>query len=269
MTVTVKSSTRQRHKKMRMKSASATATFIVLTWTCLISLTVVQAFSSYSNPVTGKHFFNIRQKQFLTTSTCNSSRTACIRNQIIQHNGSPSSKTTIYSSFNEGLEESNIDGDQGNRKGNFLKVAALKIRSTFQGMVSFFTVWRKAIVLMYSKLSKRAKIVVAAQTIFFSVLFGGLVYKNAVSSPRARIPPPVEVTYSHFLDLCDWSGKGHEPGKHPAIKISKPIVVRGDRVSFVVEPDDDKHQLALSDPKLVRSNDKSVQTFEPMRAYGK
>ena len=200
------------------------------------------------------------------TSTCNSSR-AYLLNRVQQKNAYLSN-TMIYSTYNGGLEDSNSDGDKGSRKGNFFKVAALKIMNGFQGMVSFFAVWRKSMGLMYSKMSKRARIIVAAQMVFFSVLFGGLVYQKAVSSPRTRTSAPVEVTYSHFLDLCDWSGKGHEPGKHPALKISKPIVVRGDRLSFIIESDEEKHQLALSDPKLVRSNDKSIQTFKSMKAYG-
>lgn len=170
----------------------------------------------------------------------------------------------LYSTLGGDAARNDAEDRDGrnNKKGNFLKTA-------FQSFFTFLATLRKSVAIVYSRLSKRARIIVAAQICFFSVLFGGLVYKNVVSSPLTRTPPPVEVTYSHFLDLCDWNGKGHEPGKHPAIKITKPILVKGDRISFVVEQDEELHQIALRDSSLVRSDDKSVATFAPMRAYAR
>lgn len=168
-----------------------------------------------------------------------------------------------------GRESSNGDSDDGGKNVNFLKVAALKVVNFINRIITTFTAFRKAFFAAFQRLSRRAKILVAAQFIFLTVLFGGLVYQKAKIPSKTRIPPPVEVTWSHFLDLCEWSGKGHVPGKRPAIQIKKPIVVRGDKVLFTVEPDEEKQRLALLDSKLVRDQDKAIENFQPLRAYAR
>lgn len=69
---------------------------------------------------------------------------------------------------------------------------------------------------------------------------------------------PVEVGYSTFLDLVDVNGKGHTPGKNPALKLEN-VVISKDRIGFRVTTDAEKHAGALLDKKLVQNNDVSVR----------
>lgn len=69
---------------------------------------------------------------------------------------------------------------------------------------------------------------------------------------------PVEVGYSTFLDLVDVNGKGHTPGKNPALKLEN-VVISKDRIGFRVATDAEKHAGALLDKKLVQNNDVSVR----------
>ncbi|EJK75979.1 hypothetical protein THAOC_02286 [Thalassiosira oceanica] len=83
----------------------------------------------------------------------------------------------------------------------------------------------------------------------------GMGYKSSLTARNTR---PVEVSYSTFLDLVDRSGQGHTPGENPALKLEN-VVVSRDRIGFRVVSDEEKHEKALLDKKLVKENDVSVQ----------
>jgi len=109
----------------------------------------------------------------------------------------------------------------------------------------------------YGKLTTRSKIILSIQLLALGLIFGmGLKTTSAVRANSAN--RPVEVSYSTFLDLVDVNGKGHLPGKHPALKLEN-VIISKDRVNFKVITDTDKHAKAILDKKLVQANDVSVR----------
>ncbi|KAL7438137.1 hypothetical protein ACHAXH_008394 [Discostella pseudostelligera] len=109
----------------------------------------------------------------------------------------------------------------------------------------------------YGKLTTRSKIILSIQLLALGLIFGmGLKTTSAVRANSAN--RPVEVSYSTFLDLVDVNGKGHLPGKHPALKLEN-VIISKDRVNFKVITDTDKHSKAILDKKLVQANDVSVR----------
>ena len=208
-------------------------------------------------------------KKYGATNTQSQYVLTKLNSSVLKANLVTSRRTDRYMPLNSRSLNGNLDEDSNNEKRNFLKVAAMKLMGLFSRIGAFFVQFRKNWVYLYSKMTKRAKIIMAAQMMFFTVLFGGAVYHKSVIAPR--YPPrqaPVEVTWSHFMDLCDWSGKGHVPGKRPAIQIKKPVVIKGDRVLFTIEQDEEKQKIALADKSLVRNQDKAVKDFSPLKVYG-
>jgi len=209
-------------------------------------------------------------KKYKATNTQSQYVLTKLNSSVLKANLVTSRRTDRYMPLNSRSLNGNLDEDSNNEKRNFLKVAAMKLMGLFSRIGAFLVQFRKNWVYLYSKMTKRAKIIMAAQMMFFTVLFGGAVYHKSVIAPR--YPPrqaPVEVTWSHFMDLCDWSGKGHVPGKRPAIQIKKPVVIKGDRVLFTIEQDEEKQKIALADKSLVRNQDKAVKDFSPLKVYAR
>ena len=55
-------------------------------------------------------------------------------------------------------------------------------------------------------------------------------------------------------------------GKNPALEVND-IIIGKDRINFRLKQDDNKHQEALTNSRLVQSNDISVQSIKPRSVY--
>ncbi|KAL3807238.1 hypothetical protein ACHAXA_007876 [Cyclostephanos tholiformis] len=109
----------------------------------------------------------------------------------------------------------------------------------------------------YEKLTTRGRITLLMQLVALGLVLGtGIKISSDSNSKTAN--RPLEVSYSTFLDLVDVNGKGHTPGKNPALKLEN-VVISKDRVRFKVITDAEKHARALLNQKLVQSNDVSVR----------
>jgi hypothetical protein len=109
----------------------------------------------------------------------------------------------------------------------------------------------------YEKLTMRGKITLGVQLLALGLVLG-IGIKSSSDAHSKTANRPVEVSYSTFLDLVDVNGKGHAPGKNPALKLEN-VVISKDRVVFKVITDAEKHARALLNEKLVQSNDVSVR----------
>ena len=120
----------------------------------------------------------------------------------------------------------------------------------------FFATAPNKFLAFYSRLTKKGKIILAMQLMSLGLLMGAAA-KTATTAKANQANRPVEVSYSTFLDLVDVNGKGHKPGKHPALKLDN-VIISKDRVGFRVVTDKEKHELALTDKKLVQKEDVSI-----------
>lgn len=122
---------------------------------------------------------------------------------------------------------------------------------------NFFMTAPSKFKLYYGKLTTRSKIIFSMQLLALGLIFGmGLKTSSDVRYRSAN--RPLEVSYSTFLDLVDVNGKGHLPGKYPALKLEN-VIISKDRVGFKVITDAEKHAKAILDKKLVQANDVSVR----------
>ncbi len=154
--------------------------------------------------------------------------------------------------------ENNTSDDVGNKKSpQKWQQPIQSMKRVILSVVNLFITAPSKFKLYYGKLTTRSKVILSIQLLALGLIFGmGLKTSSDVryrSSNR-----PVEVSYSTFLDLVDVHGKGHLPGKHPALKLENVIIAK-DRVGFKVTTDAEKHAKALLDKKLVRANDVSVR----------
>jgi cell division protease FtsH len=78
---------------------------------------------------------------------------------------------------------------------------------------------------------------------------------NATKLAASR---PVEVSYSTFLDLVAVNGKGHTPGKNPALLLDN-VIISKDKIAFRIISDIEKHASAVRNKQLVQSNDVSTR----------
>ncbi|KAL7521136.1 hypothetical protein ACHAWX_005835 [Stephanocyclus meneghinianus] len=157
----------------------------------------------------------------------------------------------VFSTFDN---ENSID--QGNSQKSpspfqRIKLVLLTLRTAILTAPSKFKAY-------YGRLSKKAKIILACQLVILLTVFGLLVGTQSSFQGKRAIVRPVEVGYSTFLDLVDINGKGHAPGKNPALKLEN-VVISKDRIGFTVVTDAEKHARALLDKKLVATQDVSVQ----------
>ena len=60
--------------------------------------------------------------------------------------------------------------------------------------------------------------------------------------------------------------QGHLAGKNPALEVND-IIIGKDRINFHLKQDESKHQEALTNSKLVQSNDISIQSIKPKSVY--
>ena len=192
------------------------------------------------------------------------SRKCTLSNQPYFHqsytsNSQPSFQLRFSSSNDNPSPQLELDNKNGNNKSPKKKWRQ-SIQSMKRAMLSFISLVITApskFKLYYEKLTRRSKIILSIQLLALGLMFGmGL---KTTSDGRSRSANrPVEVSYSTFLDLVDVNGKGHTPGKNPALKLEN-VVISKDRVGFKVITDAEKHAKALLDKKLVQANDVSVR----------
>jgi len=141
------------------------------------------------------------------------------------------------------------------------------IRSFVTKVIVAQSIFRKK----FSALSKKGKLIVCLQLTALGLMFGA-VTKQAVNQRSARLrngvamEKPVEVPYSVFMDMVERSGKGHIPGQNPAIQVDQ-LVIGREKIGFRVDQDAEKHEIAVSNQKLVEKDDVSVQPVKPRLAY--
>lgn len=141
------------------------------------------------------------------------------------------------------------------------------IRSFVTKVIVAQSIFRKK----FSALSKKGKLIVCLQLTALGLMFGA-VTKQAVNQRSARLrngvvmEKPVEVPYSVFMDMVERSGKGHIPGQNPAIQVDQ-LVIGREKIGFRVGQDVEKHEIAVSNQKLVEKDDVSVQPVKPRLAY--
>jgi len=165
-----------------------------------------------------------------------------------------SSSSALFSSPENNLENPEKGKNKSPKKWQkpFLSLKKA-ILTLFKFLLSFPAKFKS----YYGKLTKKGKIILGIQLLALGLVMGMGVKSS--SEARARnAHRPVEVSYSTFLDLVDKNGKGHSPGKNPALKLEN-VIISKDRIGFKVISDADKHAQALLDKKLVLQNDVSVQ----------
>lgn len=167
-----------------------------------------------------------------------------IDNNRIRHNTAP-----LFSSANGSSQEEGDKSPKRRQPTQAIKAIIIKI-------LRFFTTAPNKFMAYYRRLTKKGKIILAMQLMTFGLLMGAAA-KTTATAKANQANRPVEVSYSTFLDLVDINGKGHKPGKHPALKLDN-VIISKDRVGFRVVTDKEKHELALIDKKLVQKEDVSV-----------
>ena len=169
--------------------------------------------------------------------------------------------------FSSPLEESpgsvnnntNSDGKKENEKSpnNNKQPVHLRIKRAILSIIKLLITFPAKFKSYYQRLTKKGKIILGVQLLALGLVMGIGIQSTTNAQHRASTRP-VEVGYSTFLDLVDVNGKGHTPGKNPALKLSN-VIISKDRVGFNVVTDTEKHAKALLDKKLVQSNDVAVR----------
>eukprot|EP00970_Alexandrium_tamarense_P017037 scaffold8088_cov189-Alexandrium_tamarense.AAC.13 len=165
------------------------------------------------------------------------------------------SYTALYSSGESQLESPDEGNDDKSPKKWQQPIQSMK--RIILAFLKFFINAPKQFNLYYCKLSKKGKIILGVQLLALGMVFG-MGIKSSSDARARHANRPVEVGYSTFLDLVDINGKGHTPGKNPALKLEN-VIISKDRVGFRVITDEVNHAKALLDKKLVQQNDVSIR----------
>ena len=139
-----------------------------------------------------------------------------------------------------------------------------RVKKVVASIIAFQSAFRTR----FAALPRKAKLMVLAQLLALGLVVGSVgrkVYVNTSQGQAAVAARPVEVPYSTFMDMAEISGKGHLPGKNPAIVIDN-VVIGRDRVGFRLSQDEEKHQVALQDKKLGK-DDPAVKSISERRVY--
>ena len=174
----------------------------------------------------------------------------CNQRSRVNENNRISHVAPLFSSANGSSQEQ----EGGNSPNKRQSIQAMK--GIITKILRFFITAPNKFMAYYRRLSKKGKIVLAMQLMTLGLLMGAAA-KTTATAKANQANRPVEVSYSTFLDLVDINGQGHKPGKHPALKLDN-VIISKDRVGFRVVTDQEKHELALIDKKLVQKKDVSV-----------
>ena len=138
------------------------------------------------------------------------------------------------------------------------------IRSAKRAMLYFVNLLLNSpssIKVYYGKLTTRGRLALSLQLLTLCLALGMGI--NSVVTTDARrmhlaANRPVEVSYSTFLDLVAVNGKGHTPGKNPALLLDN-VIISKHKIAFRVISDMERHAYALRDKILVNTNDVSTR----------
>ncbi len=231
---------------------------------CVVALLLVtQASLALQIPSSTRHYHHCRLWPFgAVASTSPGLYQSCVSNKCIrwshsfQRNRQPSA---LFSSPGNNCPQLELEkSSDGNKKSP--KKWRQSIKSIKRAIISFAKLVSNAPAAFksyYEKLTMRGKITLGVQLLALGLLLG-MGIKSSSDAHSKTANRPVEVSYSTFLDLVDVNGKGHTPGKNPALKLEN-VVISKDRVVFKVITDAEKHSRALLNEKLVQNNDVSVR----------
>ena len=173
--------------------------------------------------------------------------------------------------------DASIDGDDGKKEreggrrrsgGGGRWISKLNPVPRMKKIVASIIAFQAAFRTRFAALPRKAKLVVLAQLLALGLVVGSIgrkVYVNTSQGQAAVAARPVEVPYSTFMDMAEISGKGHVPGKNPAIVIDN-VVIGRDRVGFRLSQDEEKHQVALQDKKLAE-DDPAIKSISERKVY--
>ena len=120
----------------------------------------------------------------------------------------------------------------------------------------------------YGKLTRRGRLALSLQLLTLCLALGmginSVVTTNSQRIHNLAANRPVEVSYSTFLDLVAVNGKGHAPGKNPALLLDN-VIISKDKIAFRITSDMERHAYALRDKKLVNTNDVSTRPIPLVR----
>ncbi len=168
-------------------------------------------------------------------------------------------KSSLFSS----VGNSNEGNNKPSKKKNVLPNPITAVLSIIKSMNKFQATFRKK----FGALSRKGKIIITMQLMVIAACFG-LSANRIVSRARnvSTIQKPMEVPYSVFMDMVERSGKGHTPGENPAIEVDQ-IIIGSEKIGFKVKMDEEKHELALANKKLVESEDVAVKNVPERQLY--
>jgi hypothetical protein len=231
---------------------------------CVVALLLVaQASLALQIPSSIRHYHHCRLWPFgAVASTSPGLYQSCVSNKCFRWSHSfqrNRQHSALFSSPGNNCPQLELEkSSDGNKKSP--KKWRQSIKSIKWAIISFAKLVSNspaAFKSFYEKLTMRGKITLGVQLLALGLLLGmGIKSSSYAHSKTAN--RPVEVSYSTFLDLVDVNGKGHTPGKNPALKLEN-VVISKDRVVFKVITDAEKHSRALLNEKLVQNNDVSVR----------
>jgi hypothetical protein len=136
------------------------------------------------------------------------------------------------------------------------------IQSTKRAILSFIKLLLNSpssIKVYYSKLTRRGRLALSIQLLILGLALGmGINTSYRDNATKLAASRPVEVSYSTFLDLVAVNGKGHTPGKNPALLLDN-VIISKDKIAFRIISDIEKHASAVRNKQLVQSNDVSTR----------
>jgi len=143
------------------------------------------------------------------------------------------------------------------------------IVSFFTKLRTFFTNYASR----FKRLSKAAKIIVSAQLLCLTLLFGRVTQRSIAnyyapdpSSPHVAHTlrtKPIEIPYSQFMETCRLNSCGAKVGSHPAIKLEN-VRISPQRIYGRITPDTSQIN---TDPKLLANDDISTKEINPKNVY--
>ncbi len=231
---------------------------------CVVALLLVaQASLALQTPSSTSHYHHCRMWPFgAVASTSPGLYQSCVSNECIRWSHSFQRNRqhwALFSSPGNNCPQIELEkSSDGNKKSP--KKWRQSIKSIKRAIISFAELVFNAPAAFksyYEKLTMRGKITLGVQLLALGLVLG-MGIKSSSDAHSKTANRPVEVSYSTFLDLVDVNGKGHTPGKNPALKLEN-VVISKDRVVFKVITDAEKHARALLNEKLVQNNDVSVR----------
>ncbi len=240
-----------------MRNPNVTAKLFPNLWLVLIFISCTSPSHAFQQP---SKTTNIPSKILLGDETkCNfPTKAAELSRPVVNVNLPCRNTSSLFSS----VGNSNEGNNKPSRKRK-VPNPITAVLSIFKSMNKFQVTFRKK----FGALSRKGKVIITMQLMVMAACIG-LSANRVVSRARnvSTIQKPMEVPYSVFMDMVERSGKGHTPGENPAIEVDQ-IVIGTQKIGFKVKMDEEKHELALANKKLVDSGDVAVKTVPERQLY--